>query len=175
MARAAIALCLVLVGCASGGSSPSHEKPQSICPDNPTYCAGTCCGSLCVDTTSDSRNCGACDVVCSVGTSCVSAACGCPPTGSSCGQGQSCCGDNGCKSLNSDINNCGGCGIVCNGSCTAGTCSGSTVDAGSTADMASPVSGSCTCTSTCLLGCGGNNCCLEAALAGSCTPNPNCP
>lgn len=178
----AFALCLLVVasGCASGGTSASApKKQQHICPDNPSFCVGTCCGSACIDTASDSKNCGGCNVICGAGTACVSASCGCPPTGSACGQGQSCCGDNGCKSLNADINNCGGCGIACAaaGSCVAGSCSGGVIDAGGTAvDMSVPVSGGCSCTPACPSGvCLGNNCCFEGAVAGTCTPDPKCP
>ncbi len=57
-------------------------------------CGGalTCCAQLCVDTTSDYQNCGAC--------------------GTACQNGWNCCGS-ACSNPANDVANCGGCGIAC--------------------------------------------------------------
>jgi hypothetical protein len=187
-----LALCL-LVSCAKGstpGETPDM-RGRSICPDNPQLCPGTCCNGTCVDTTIDARNCGACDTQCPSGTVCANGHCGCLPTGTPCGTGQSCCGTNGCKSLMSDVKNCGACGKLCGtgatcegGACRCGTqtCMGSDVccngacaaTCAGTPDMAM---GSCVCSTGCPLSgiCVGPNCCFEDVLfGGACLPDPSC-
>ena len=168
-----------LAGCgqaAGSGSLPPHVS--DICPDNPAQCGGACCGSQCIDVTSDPNNCGGCDVVCPSGGACVNGSCaGCGPSGNACDTGQMCCGSNGCKSLDSDVNNCGACGTVCPSgvTCVSGQC---TTGGTSTPDMGGSSGGACDdCTTSCLLGCAGNDCCLENALGlvtPMCDPDPDC-
>jgi hypothetical protein len=86
-------------------------------PKNPP-CAGTekICGSSCVDTTSDNRNCGACGVACGAGESCQSSKCECRPTFKRC--------TGVCVDPQSDAANCGGCGLACaaGDACVDGQC-----------------------------------------------------
>ena len=74
------------------------------------------CGDTCVQTATDSNNCGACGSACSGGNVCVSGACVCPV-----GQG-TCNGQ--CTAVASDPKNCGACGVLCgqNQACNQGVC-----------------------------------------------------
>jgi hypothetical protein len=157
--------------------------PTSICPAHANQCGGKCCGDVCVDTQLDVRNCGDCGVACPSGLVCYQGQCGCPPLGTQCGLGQSCCGVLGCKSLASDLYNCGGCGNSCgvgagmkcvDGKCICGQapcpggqtcCDGVCRDAcvPPPPDMALPA---CNCPSHCILSktCIGNGCCFEDQL-----------
>jgi hypothetical protein len=65
----------------------------------------TCGGPDCVDLTTDSQHCGACDKACPAGESCVAGACACKLT--SCG--------GACTDTSADPNNCGACGNACVG------------------------------------------------------------
>jgi hypothetical protein len=185
-----VAAGLLLFAACGGGDGSTRQA--GICPANPTFCSGTCCGDVCTDTTSDSANCGACGTACDTNTACVNSHCGCPPNGGTCGQGQTCCGENGCKSLLSDVNNCNGCGIACasgetcdNGKCDCGgvvcgtgqmCCNGACSASCSTAPDMSMGGGACDCTGqTCELGCDGDGCCIENIIFGSCVDNPTCP
>ena len=70
-------------------------------------CQGTICGGVCVDTSSDGNNCGACGNVCSMVLTCC---------------------NGGCVDLNNDVNNCGTCGghcfipIIGDPTCEGGVC-----------------------------------------------------
>jgi len=74
------------------------------------------CGDTCVQTTNDSRNCGACGAACSGGNVCVASACVCPV-------GQGICSGQ-CTAVASDPKNCGACGVLCgqNQACNQGVC-----------------------------------------------------
>src|SRR5690606_21066757 len=77
----------------------------------------------CVNTMTDSMNCGAIGNACAPGETCSGGVCGCAG-GPSCAAGQGCCGG-ACVALTSDAMNCGACGTVCGGNapnCQAGTC-----------------------------------------------------
>jgi len=185
--------CLPLVGCAKsmqGGEADMASR--NVCPDNPQFCEnGACCGTECIDTRLNARNCGGCGIQCEAGTVCSNGKCGCLPTGTACGSGQSCCGNQGCKSLSSDIKNCGGCGqncgdgatcengaCLCNGvTCASGqTCCGG-VCAASCSTLPDMATGGCVCASGCPLSgiCVGPNCCFEDfLLGGACSVDPNC-
>jgi len=184
---------LAVAGCAKGTGPDSSKdmKPFNVCPDNPQFCTGGCCGNVCIDTNIDARNCGGCGVQCEAGTVCANGKCGCLPTGVACGTGQSCCGTSGCKSTASDINNCGACGKACGAgsTCEAGACKCGGVacttgqvccngacaaTCNTTPDMAA---GSCVCAGGCPITniCVGPNCCFEDVLiSGSCKPDPSC-
>jgi len=196
----ALLLVALVSGCASTGVPPAPDGSaggHQICPDHPDQCGGKCCGTKCVDTSLDPNNCGDCNVACGAGQLCRSGNCGCLPSGTQCGTGQSCCSTAGCKSLMSDVNNCGSCGNACgsggactNGMCTCGgmscgagqsccngTCASSCVtDMGTTPDMSSS-SSLCQCASHCsndpiVNWCVGPNCCYSPGLVGSCMIGP---
>jgi hypothetical protein len=192
-------LSLLAFGCASTNAPPGGDGGggHAICPDHPEQCGGKCCGSKCIDITLDPLNCGDCGIACDTGQLCRSGSCGCLPSGTVCGTGQSCCGNTGCKSLMSDAFNCGTCGHVCgsggtcmNGSCTCGgqtcgtgqTCCGGmcqstcVTDMGVAQDLSMSSGGACQCTNHCATDpigwCVGTNCCYVDAIAGSCMIGP---
>jgi len=132
--------CVVSTDC--GGMqkcSPSGQCVDGCDLDAGINCAGgkTCCNGLCLDTTSDALNCGACGTACSTvnGTpKCSGSACSW-----SCAAGFAhCSGTNntGCETnVKTSLTHCGSCGtnctiqvqnannITCNsGSCTFSTC-----------------------------------------------------
>jgi hypothetical protein len=79
----------------------------------------TACGSACVDTKSDPKNCGACGKVCTE-PFCIDGACSNVCTKTTCGSA--------CVDTTVDANNCGACGTKCTGgkvcsnsACTCGT------------------------------------------------------
>ena len=80
-----------------------------------------CCGSACVNTSSDPKNCGSCGHACDPGATCENGQC-------SCADDQTQCGDR-CVDTQTDHDNCGDCGHVCGdcqvcsgGQCVAKTC-----------------------------------------------------
>jgi hypothetical protein len=66
------------------------------------------CGTACVDTTSDGKNCGACGTVCGDGTTCLSSVCS-----GSCTKDQVLCPDGKCANLLTDPDHCGDCDTKC--------------------------------------------------------------
>ena len=79
-------------------------------------CALTVCGGACVDTSSDTANCGGCGIVClAAGATCSSGQCM-----ATCGGSQ--------VDTSTDTANCGGCGVVCSATapstatCASGRC-----------------------------------------------------
>ena len=85
-------------------------------------CAATACGDACVDTASDSANCGACGKACAPGETCTAGACALD-----CGGGTTMCpGAMGptCADTKVDPANCGACGKACAPGelCGAGAC-----------------------------------------------------
>jgi hypothetical protein len=88
----------------SGGTQPDTGSTPP-CGGTCLGTASTCCSNMCVDTTSDPNNCGAC--------------------GTPCGT-ESCCSSSCVDTMGSDVNNCGGCGVTCAGTCTMGVCQMST-------------------------------------------------
>ena len=76
----------------------------------------TQCGASCVDTSTDTANCGSCGNACPAGTPCTGGTCSCPTSLTVCG---TFCVDLGTSNLN-----CGACGNACPAtqSCVGGTC-----------------------------------------------------
>jgi hypothetical protein len=77
------------------------------------------CGASCVDTQSDAKHCGGCNIQCPTGVDCVSGTCDCPTAGDiACG--------GACIDPSTSFANCGGCGQSCDplyeSQCTGGTC-----------------------------------------------------
>lgn len=203
LALSLLLVCSVLAMSCGKSGTPGNKRvgdggSAGICPNNPSQCDGTCCGTDCFDTMSDPHNCGACGNACQNGQLCQGGHCGCPPSNIACGTGQVCCGSSGCKSLESDVNNCGGCGVTCgtgatcsNGQCLCGVsacatgqqcCSGvcqdsCAVDMSAPPDMSTIPTTLCTCADHCandaLPVCVGTDCCLGAALLSLCASTPN--
>jgi hypothetical protein len=89
----------------------------------------TCCNDMCVDTSTDRLNCGACGNKCALCEDCEQG--NCVSTGTPCGttdccsEGETCCqGQGHCRNLQTDPNNCGVCGTPCHQSqiCKSGHC-----------------------------------------------------
>jgi hypothetical protein len=180
---------LLAAGCASTNqSSPiGGGGGNAICPNHPEQCGGMCCGDKCVDTMFDPFNCGSCTNQCTNGELCKGGACGCLPSGTRCGSGQSCCSSAGCKSLDSDAFNCGKCGNACQGGqvCTNGTCAcpaGGCVPLDMSLSMPPDMSvgsssGACQCSNHCandpfVHWCVGDQCCYIDGLFGRCNIGP---
>lgn len=125
--------CLAQSDCKTAGQtcSPSGVCVVSCGTGNACAGGGTCCAGLCVDTTQDSLNCGACGKKCTSANgspqctkSSCAATCGAPNV--SCGSDPTACD----VDTSSDANNCGGCGISCaatlahvaDPTCTSGGC-----------------------------------------------------
>jgi hypothetical protein len=130
--------------CAGGGVCAGGVCGGS-CPAGQTECGGgTNATGSCVDTQTDSSNCGGCGKQCPAGEACAQGVCaascgatahsGCAgsPGGPSpdggmncsyCGQNYTACGVY-CVDLGSDPTHCGACGVACGPGqiCTAGTC-----------------------------------------------------
>ncbi len=114
--------------CCNGVCAPAKDlvdcKGCAKCSVEESCVEGLCCpaeGSFnancygeCVNTLTDSNNCGGCDTVCPSNTICYNGACSCPF--SKC--------DGKCFNFQIDDNNCGGCGHVCPdySKCSAGQC-----------------------------------------------------
>ncbi len=98
------------------GGSPDLATPANQCPDGQTDCGG----GNCVDTTSDSGNCGGCGIACGIGEECTAGVCG-PPGG--CPNGETAC-NGACTDTTTDVGNCGACGNSCVQAqvCTNGMC-----------------------------------------------------
>lgn len=90
------------------------------CVDAKCQCASPfgLCGTpaTCLDLSHDTKNCGACGVVCAAGLGCTDGKCDCP-------EGQDHCGA-ACVDLQSDAENCGKCGVSCGAAeCRDAACS----------------------------------------------------
>jgi hypothetical protein len=108
-------LATSLLGC--GSSQPTYSIP--VCPDDGSACfcilsGFVICDHVCVNTSYDGGNCGACGKSCGDGLVCSAGQCG-----ASCGQLTRC--EDRCVYDGSPFD-CGGCGIACDGTCTQGAC-----------------------------------------------------
>lgn len=91
------------------------------CPGQGVVCRDglTACGDVCVDSSADTLNCGACGVACGGDQICQSGACACPPDRAECFDSHGVCTD-----TKSDVAHCGACGNTCAAGevCESGTC-----------------------------------------------------
>ncbi len=89
--------------CSKGGDACCAGR----CTGGVCACRGNTasCNGQCVDTRSDSTNCGGCGAACPAGQACKNGVCSCP------GGTELCSGS--CIATGSDLLNCGGCGIGC--------------------------------------------------------------
>jgi hypothetical protein len=101
---------------ADAGRQSTGNACNSQCQCVPCGAPLTDCGGQCVDTRSDSNNCGHCGNACPPLINCISGTCACPGTQIACA--------GACVDTTSDPNNCGACGVVC-ASCANGACSAS--------------------------------------------------
>ncbi|MDP3275485.1 MAG: MXAN_6577-like cysteine-rich protein [Deltaproteobacteria bacterium] len=125
-ARACVAAALLAALCAC--SPPSVTPPTdtvtrdgTVAMDSMAGCGASelLCGSRCINTQSDPRNCGSCDNACPGTSVCTDGRC--VPT---CPSSQRACG-NECVTLASDARHCGACGSACPSGqlCSRGACS----------------------------------------------------
>ena len=113
---------------ARDGGVPSEDAGAE--PDAGPVCSGDAelCGDTCIDVTSDTRHCGACDNACPAPAN-ATATCAAGACGFSCSAGFADCNGSaadGCEvATSSDDASCGGCGIACGAyqTCSAGACS----------------------------------------------------
>jgi hypothetical protein len=93
----------------SGGGQGGGCKP-------PCRSGTTCCYGACIDTNTNTYNCGACGNACTAGKQCQNGACVCPSGWIDC--------SGTCVYPSGDVKNCGGCGIVCRSdqACRDGKC-----------------------------------------------------
>lgn len=133
------ALCFLVAACGSsgrggggsGGTSTGGSGGTSSCGtcNPPRTCEGTQCvcpaenacqgttGTECVDKSTNTDHCGACDVKCATNATCESGSCVCPGGMTSCGTI--------CRDVTHDNENCGACGIDCGNEqvkCVASKC-----------------------------------------------------
>jgi len=122
---------LLLVGGCSDDQQPGHGSGADLfvrdlqTPDSKACMAGAVlCGKVCVDTATDSKNCGGCGKNCGAGQVCVKGTCSiwCPTNQAKCGGGDG--GVAYCANLKTDNTNCGACGMACAAGqvCSAGKC-----------------------------------------------------
>ena len=99
-----------------GGAAEASARDAPSCPSGKTPCA-----SLCVDSKTDPKNCGACGHACAGAEACVDGACVL-----TCDAGLTGCGG-ACVKTSTDLSHCGSCSNACPGAaaaiCTGGKCS----------------------------------------------------
>lgn len=110
---------LLLSAMACGTARPSGTDGSDKA-DSPASCREPeqSCGGDCIDTSSDPRNCGACEVSCDLGVNVSKAMCTDGQCSPSCKPGFADCdghGENGCETDLSQPGHCGACGVVCGG------------------------------------------------------------
>lgn len=197
---------VALSSCGDGGGGGGGGKKDGgggggVCPNNPSFCQGICCGTACVNQKTDPDNCGECGNQCKPGQGCTNGTCGCGTAGATCKTTDACC-TTGCSNLDNDARNCGACDNQCpdnqicvGGNCVCGTatvnevctsgqmccvdpggnsssCLADCSGGGGTDGGTNP--GDCVCTTACLFGCLGPECCGESAIAGLCVSDGSC-
>ena len=153
-------LMLALLGACSssgsGGGGSGTGGAGNMCPGQ------TACGTQCVDTNTDSQNCGGCGIPCSNGRSCQAGQCKCQPGLLECSG--SC--------VPSDATHCGNCTTTCqasqvcsNNACMSGCAAGQTLCGTACADTTS----SNTDCGSCAHACGANQHCASSACVDNST------
>lgn len=173
-----LALVLGALGCSSSTTPPAQSTNNAststattgIGTTSGTSCAQTLCNGACVDTQSDSANCGGCGIACTAGTVCSAGMCGCAGGLNQC--------NGACVNTATDVFNCGGCGMACAGTqaCSGGTCAcptGHSSCAEQCVDVQSDVANCGGCAMACVSGqeCASGACSCQAGLSnctGSC-------
>lgn len=155
VARGGWLLALLVAVAGSGCTSTAVT-----CPAGQTSCGGTC-----FDLATDTLHCGACNVSCDVGATCVAGTCTCPAaTPTTCGLR--------CVNVQDDPANCGTCGHSCGlGTCAAAACACNTTP--STVALCPPASATGTCVDTAVSAsnCGG---CGAVCIAGEVCSSSTC-
>ena len=187
-----------------GANTPEADKCTSDAAHGQGLCyecgpksdhTKTLCGKTCVNTKTDTANCGSCGHTCTApangSVTCTSGSCvstcnagyklcngSCIPNDQCCGgcpTGQTCCNGTTCVNTSTDTSNCGSCGHTCtapaNGSvtCTSGSCV-STCNAGYKL-----CNGSCIPNDQCCGGCpAGQTCCNGTTCVNANTDPANC-
>ncbi len=135
------------------------------CPDQGVVCRDglVACGDVCVDSSADKLNCGACGVACGGDQVCQSGACTCPPDRAECFESHGVCTD-----TQSDAAHCGACGNACAEGevCESGACRITCEEAGNEV-----CAGACVNTQNSAQHCGGcGNVCPQAqsCIDGTC-------
>jgi len=100
--------CLLLAGIVSAcATSAVIDDDAGTPPDMDASSCTTMCNGMCVDTKTDSNNCGRCANACPMGATCVQGSC-------QCAGGMSKCGTS-CVDTKTDNANCGKCNATCGG------------------------------------------------------------
>jgi len=103
--------------CLSACHAPG-DLECAACLDDCAAMGLACCSASCVDTMTDSTNCGGCGVTCTMGQLCCGGSCvpndetNCGSCGASCSGSDLCCGG---SCVPSDAANCGACDTACGG------------------------------------------------------------
>src|SRR5450631_1616639 len=148
----------------TGGSNSTGTGGNGTGGTGPTCNSGqTLCGSACVDTNSDSSNCGVCGNACTGGQTCQSSQCKCASVQLSCGG--SC--------VASDATHCGNCSTTCqtgqvcsNNSCGTSCSGGQTLCGGSACVDTTTSAANC---GTCGNACGSTQHCASSACVDNVT------
>jgi hypothetical protein len=141
----AVAGLFIAAACSQDAGDSPAPKPNN---DTTTCTAPTqACNGACVNTNADLRNCGGCNVACTVGQVCQAGRCAL-----SCTAPQLDCGGGSCSDPASNALHCGGCNRPCPGGqiCQAGTCVTGSCPTGQTT-----CNGACVDTLTNPMHCGG--------------------
>ncbi len=101
---------------------------RCMCGDFDACVAGDVCVNeggtySCVNTSTDTMNCGGLGNACAPGEACLGGMCTCGG-GARCGGGEACCAGT-CIDVSNDVMNCGGCGVACGPNapnCNSGVC-----------------------------------------------------
>jgi hypothetical protein len=184
--------------CVTASCTPAC-RDEEVCSDGVCRCgAGAgcpegrgCCAGACINTATDSMNCGRCGMrcaatetciggtcttdvpcmpACAIGEACAGGVCRCG-TGAACTAGQGCCGVDGCRDTARDVLHCGRCGNACPAGfqCCDGACRDTNTDrsnCGRCGESCDELADGCT-AGNCTCG-GGPQCLLTPCFLGMC-------